>query len=135
MTLFSNIRRKRHAAIKLGVIMFAWLIVFISPCALAFHPDGQPLETKGGSEIHEHSEHSHDESANPTLLDDCCCEHPDAITADSLNPFKSIALLALPMGQIRVKSLLLSGTQKSNCTLPVHITSPPVLLNTQRLRI
>lgn len=132
MTLFSHIRRKRHAASKLGAIVFAWLIVTASPCAMAFLPDGQPHEATGASEIHKHS---HDQSANPTLGDDCCCDHADGIKADSPKPFKSISLLTLPSAQFWVESLLLPDTQHLHRILPVDITSPPVYLSTQRLRI
>lgn len=107
------------------------------------------METKGGSEVHEHShelkaggevhehspQHSHDQSANPTLEDNCCGDRSGFIKADLLKPFKSISLLSLPFGHLQVESVLLSDTQKFNRILPVHIISSPVYLSTQRVRI
>jgi len=132
VTILATIRRRRYSTSRLGVIVFAWLTMFASPCSAAFLPDGHVHATHAASEFHVHS---HDNPANPTIGGDCCCDHPVAVKADSPNAFKHIPSVIAPIGQVLVALAVVNEGQKPSSIHTIHIASPPVYLSTQRFRI
>lgn len=135
MTFLGIMRRRRYSAIRLSVLAIAWITVFASPCSAAFMPDGHAHgigAADAASEIHVHS---HDKPAKEAPGEDCCCDQPAAIKAESPKVFKHIALAILPTVDFLVDPEILHEVQVVRANPFIHTTSPPVYLSTQRLRI
>lgn len=140
MSLFAAIRRKRYSALQLSVVAFALLTLIISPCSQAFLLDGQYLGSTDKSEIHNHSPghspaHSHGSAENPTFSEDCCCDHPDAVTPEVSKPYQSIPLSGLPADPLVDIPANLAGSLNLSKTVPARNNSPPLFLCTRRIRL
>lgn len=132
MSLFATIRRRRYSAFKLSWVAVAWLSLVASPCSEAFLPDGQHIEANGKNEIHSHS---HEQTENPTLSEDCCCDQLDAVKTESSKPYQFVPLLGMPVDQLFGISTSHAGSLNFEQNFPVHNNSPPLFLRTQRIRL
>ncbi len=133
MSLLDNIRRKRSSASTLAVILFAWLSVLVTPCAMAFLPDTTSSESVTVIEVHDHCANAG--SPQPMDRANCCCNLTALVSSDAPQQDKLVTLVALPIDFAPFKPLLLSAVLVAPQRSPLHATSPPVYLATQRLRI
>lgn len=133
MTLLANIRRKRSSASTLGVVLFAWLGVLAAPCAMAFWPDASSSESVTVIEVHDHCTNAG--STQPMTSANCCCNLSALVSGDTPQLAKLVTLVALPIDFDPLKPMLLSAVLVVPQRSPLHATSPPVYLATQRLRI
>lgn len=133
MTVLTAIRQERHSAPRLSVIVFAWLSMLVSSCSMSLMPVGLGGDTDGVICVHEHYPDA--KPAKLTLDLDCGCDRTTLLSADSPKPFKPMMLAALPISLDMISPELSSEVPGVHPRPPLHESSPPVYLATQRLRI
>jgi hypothetical protein len=133
MTVLTAIRQERHSAPKLSVIVFAWLSMLVSPCSMSLMPVG--LGGDSVAIIAVHDQCPDDLPAKLTFDLDCGCDRTTLLSADSLKPFKLMLLAALPISLDLISPELSTGAPGVHPRPPLHESSPPVYLVTQRFRI
>jgi hypothetical protein len=82
-----------------------------------------------------HDQCPDDLPAKLTLDLDCGCDRTTLLSADSPKPFKPMMLAALPISLDMISPELSSEVPGVHPRPPLHESSPPVYLATQRLRI
>lgn len=113
--------------------MLAWLSGLVVPCteAEAHEPIVTNVEVAGGHDD------CHGAHSAATLSDDnCCCDVTTAATGSDLQKLQNITVLyAAPATHDFLKLALFQTVIVQEHGPPLHETSPPVYLTTQRFRI
>jgi len=127
---------KRRSAIILGMMVSAWLGLLIAPCPMAIVADGPISESVGVKRDHDDCPHARQIVAQPKKIyvTDCCCDPAAVIGANANELVKLVPLLgqSIDVGLFNPRR---GNAVRLDFQVPLHATSPPVYLTTQRLRI
>ncbi|MFQ6004175.1 MAG: hypothetical protein ACE5OQ_01615 [Woeseia sp.] len=130
MNSLAAVRHRHRSVIVLGVALYAWLA---TPCAVAVVSGAPASETRSGVGIHDHCPNSKLMIAVPDT--DCCCDLSAVLSGESPELFTPVILTALPIDRDPFNPTLSDVVPGYRQKPPLHETSPPVYLATQRLRI
>ncbi len=134
MNILTTIRRKRSSASTLSVALLAWLGVLMAPCAMASSPD-KPANIQSPS-VGVHAKCPNETaSLQPMAEADCCCDLGALIEAKPSELTKVHPIIALRIGQSIDPQAQAQGVLIDSQKPPIHESSPPVYLATQRLRL
>lgn len=133
MTLFSTIRRSNNSRKVVAVVLFVWLSLLVTPCAMAVVVD-QPTSDEVSSSQHDHSGGPECVESDAAMAGDCCCEG-DLAAGNERRSLESTAIIAALVANALPQIRYLD---KPKPPFQADRASPPprsVYLVTQRLRI
>jgi hypothetical protein len=133
LNVLHAIRQKRRSGPVLGALVVAWLGIVAAPCAMAWNVSAIGQTDEVLVETHEDCPSAKDDNA--MTADECCCEVSAVIKPETSQFAKTIVLVAIPITiPFDFKPRVVAQSFDA-LGIPLHETSPPVYLTTQRFRI
>ena len=133
MTVLSAIKHKRISAAMLSVVVFAWLSVIATPCAMT-----AVSEVLGRVELSCLDFADSCPGVNPAQSianSDCCCLLTALVRVDAPKLPKVAMLIVVPAHLAVIDPAIVSVPKLEPGRLSADKSFPPVYLATQRLRI
>lgn len=130
MTVFKTIRRRYQSPAMLMMVAMTWFAVLTAPCVMAMTLESPATEVSAHSHGHDDC---HDANAVSSVAE-CCCELSDLIKSETTGS-SHLDIAPQPLGNEFELSGQLSAAHADSQRIPLHATSPPIYLTTQRLRI